>query len=375
MLQEFLSTVLTKAQIQTFLQLPHGHHERKDLLARRLWQQIEADAREKERLLDSYPLALAVGPSELERMLQCTPSERRRWVEQGKIPVLALRGFQKAGRVRDYAVHDRRVVEAIDREMIALWRLEHQREVILHRQLGGKISSARRQARVRVREQLLQRFSGYNAEWDEADSPDLLAVLRLCYWLLWACSMVNVYVWKAQSGRKYLQEYIQQRDLWVQRKCGALQALARTAYSRLAFFYPAELDQYEIWLCEEHSRLQEHECYDEVEVFFLDYREAIEQCQHCLCQRNPLQKAYYYLEIRPARFPSLCFAFHLPYEYGQRVFPAPDLLPIADIQEMDGTLCWGQELLNTQAGIFSEDEILTHLQEAMAKVEVFYPVI
>ena len=90
------------------------------------------------------PLELAVPPWELEVLLACTPSERKRWTEEGKLPVLDRRSFRKAGSRMEYPVFDRRVILSLPRSELDLWRAEHQALVIEHRKAGARAAAARR---------------------------------------------------------------------------------------------------------------------------------------------------------------------------------------------------------------------------------------
>src|SRR6185312_13310399 len=98
MLSKLLSSSLAKVQITEFLGLPQRTKESKAQLVTKLQQLIEINADQKKRLLDTFPKELAVGPGELESLLQCSKIERKRWVSEGKIPVMESRSFKKFGR-------------------------------------------------------------------------------------------------------------------------------------------------------------------------------------------------------------------------------------------------------------------------------------
>src|SRR5436305_1403501 len=136
MLSKTILSMLSKAQMQQFLGLPRQTNESKEQLVERILQVIEADAGEEVRLLDTYPLELAVKPTELDELLQCTRAERRRWIKEGRIPILERRPFRKVGRDMLYPVHDRRVVLGIAQETIAQWRAEYHAQVHEHRRQG-----------------------------------------------------------------------------------------------------------------------------------------------------------------------------------------------------------------------------------------------
>ena len=70
MLSKTILSMLSKAQMQQFLGLPRQTKESKEQLVERILQVIEADAGEEARLLDTFPLELAVKPTELDELLQ-----------------------------------------------------------------------------------------------------------------------------------------------------------------------------------------------------------------------------------------------------------------------------------------------------------------
>src|SRR5258708_13876211 len=122
MLTKQLSLVLVKAQIISFLGLPQKSKENKEDLIIQLLALIDSNPYEKERLFNMFPRELAVGPTELEQLLHCSSLERKRWVKEGRIPILEYRTFRKAGQNLLYPVHDRRLIFKLSQEEIQQWR-------------------------------------------------------------------------------------------------------------------------------------------------------------------------------------------------------------------------------------------------------------
>src|SRR5437870_241177 len=110
MLAKLVSSTISKGAISEFLGLPKSVRESKESLIEKLLALLEEDAEAKERFEENFKHELAVGPGEFETLLQCTAVERKRWVREGKIPILEYRTFRKAGRDLEYPVHDRRVM-------------------------------------------------------------------------------------------------------------------------------------------------------------------------------------------------------------------------------------------------------------------------
>src|SRR6266700_3081457 len=113
------------------------------------------------QFFEVFKRELAVPPWECETLLECTPTERKRWTEEGKLPVLDQRSFRKAGSRMEYPVFDRRVILGLPRAELDLWREEHQAIVKEHRRAGARAAAARRKAtRTPVARGLLSAFPG-----------------------------------------------------------------------------------------------------------------------------------------------------------------------------------------------------------------------
>jgi hypothetical protein len=143
-------SLLTKEQLYAFLEyleLPTRTRDLKTDLAARLLEKIETDQVARAEFFEVFAHELAVPPYELQVLLYCTASERKRWIEEGKLPVLSYRSFHKAGSDRDYPVIDRRVVLSITPEELAQWRAEHQEQVRTNRQASAQAAAASRKTK------------------------------------------------------------------------------------------------------------------------------------------------------------------------------------------------------------------------------------
>jgi hypothetical protein len=186
MLPKFVSFVLSKAQIQEFLQLPKSIKVTKEQLVEQVVRLVEIDTQEKNRFLEMFPYELAVGPGEVETLLQCTQVERKRWITEGRLPVLEYRLFRKAGRDLNYPVHERRSILQITQEDIAWWREEHDTHVAAHRKVGAQAAIERKKANVEIRRDFQTGWLQTVEAWKLCDSLELAAVFVLAYWTLWA---------------------------------------------------------------------------------------------------------------------------------------------------------------------------------------------
>ncbi|HZU03603.1 MAG TPA: hypothetical protein VFA10_28315 [Ktedonobacteraceae bacterium] len=139
--------LFTREQLSAFLaflELPARSRESKATLAQRVQERLETDQTVRTQFFEVFKRELAIPPWELETLLDCTPTERKRWTEEGKLPVLDRRSFRKAGSQMEYPVFDRRVILGLPRAEIDLWRVEYQALVKEHRKKGARAAAARR---------------------------------------------------------------------------------------------------------------------------------------------------------------------------------------------------------------------------------------
>jgi hypothetical protein len=149
-LPEEWATLLSKEQLGaflTFLKLPASSREMKANLVQHLLMRLEADNVAKAQFFEVFAFELAVPPWELETLLGCTTTERKRWTEEQKLPVLGYGSFRKAGSDHAYPVYDRRVILTLTSSDIQVWRSEHQALVRERRRAAAQAAAAGRKAK------------------------------------------------------------------------------------------------------------------------------------------------------------------------------------------------------------------------------------
>jgi hypothetical protein len=373
MLLRFISSALSKAQIVKFLGLPTKTKEAKEQIVTRLLQVIEEDASEKAHLLDTFPQELAVGPTELEDLLQCSRVERRRWIKEGKIPVLEYRSFRKAGREMLYPVHDRRVILNISQDEIAQWREAYQIQVHTHRSAAAQTAVERRKANQHVRQLFLASWQATVEEWMLYGSPELAVVLKLAYWTVWASR------WAKENHSKFLRSvkntmlYASERDEWYTRKNEAMRVLMRAPYAQLSFYQPEKADRRFLRLCEKHYALKRAGYYNDIWGFFYENIADVKQCHQCVIKMEKDFYALYYLEIKAEAFPNLHFSFHMPYPIGKSWFPAPEQLSKVEHLEQDGLFRFGRSLFGSEKVTHRERDVLIHFEQALTEARILFP--
>jgi hypothetical protein len=144
------ATLLSKEQLGAFLaflKLPASSREIKANLVQHLLTRLEADSVAKAQFFEVFAFELAVPPWELETLLGCTTTERKRWTEEEKLPVIGYGSFRKAGSDHAYPFYDRRVILALTSSEIEAWRSEHQTRVRERRHAAAQAAACRKARR------------------------------------------------------------------------------------------------------------------------------------------------------------------------------------------------------------------------------------
>ena len=364
---------IKKAQLLLFLGLSTATKIAKEQLVDRILQLISEDVSVEERLLETFSAELAVVPTELDRLLHCSREERRRWIKEGKIPVLEYRAFRKGGRDMLYPVHDRRVINRISQDLITRWRLEHNALSRANRQHGARQAAQSRKANQQIRQEFFANWERIVAEWRERGSAALAAVLQLAYWTVWVSRWAKENHVKALKSKKYDAVYAARRDAWYERKNAALRMLAQTPYARIAFYSPEEPDKRSLWFCQAHYEIyREEDYYDSIWDFFAQHSAMIEQCPDCTLKIEEHYYSLYSIEIASETFPDVHFSFHMPYPIGKRWFPELSILPRVVHLEQDGLFRFGRPLVANEKITHRERDVLEHFTHALAEVRVYY---
>ncbi len=367
-----LVDALTKDQIGQFLQLSRASKTAKGELAQKLLAVLATNDLAKDRFFETFKRELAVPPWEVEALLGCTSTERKRWVADGKLPILEYRTFHKAARDLPYPVHDRRVIADLSAETIERWRAEHRALVQLRRKTGIRKAAESRQTHQHSRQSFRQQWEGMVAAWKEHGSPALAAVLQLAYWTVWASRWAKENQHKSLRAIKHTAIYQQQSDAWYQRKNNAMRLLSHTPYARLAFYRPEEPDKLSLTLCDSHYEMRRELGYANKWELYADFGAEIRRCAQCSVSEERDYYSLYYLEIRAEAFPDLCFAFHIPYPLGKAFWPRPEQLPQVEHLEQDGLFRFGRALLDDEKIIYREPDVLAHFEAAFAEARQFY---
>lgn len=368
-----LNRVLSKDQILAFFGLPANSKIAKKELLQQLIQLFETNPQERDRLLRMFPNELAVEPTEAQELLQCTAVERRRWIEEGRLPVLAYRQFEKWGRTIHYHVHDRLTLMSISQDDIASWRNEHLANVEQKRSTGSRQALISREANKHTREEQQQSWQHLLTQWQEQGSPELTATLELAYWTVWCSRWAKQNQLKKTRAIKYAELYQQRKEDWYRRKNMAMLLLAQTPVARLSFYRPPEPHKYSLWLCESHNKDRHEGFYESAWEYVAMHKQAIKACPQCAYTEVQDYYSLYLLEILTPDFSDLTFSFHMPYPLGKRHFPTPSTLPRRTHVEQEGSFRFGRALLPGEQITHREEEVLACFDSAHKRMQQWYP--
>jgi hypothetical protein len=366
---ERLSTLLSKVQICAFLGLPTKTNEPKAALVQRLRTLLEADQRAKVCFFDVFAQELAVEPWELETLLGCSTTERKRWVADGKLTPLTTRSVFKSGRELVYPVFDRRSIQSLTQEDIDGWRAEHTALVAMRRKTGAQKASSRRAQNEQARQSEFARVESVFSEWEQHEFPELAAVFRLAYWTMWASRWAKENHVKGIKAVKYQALYEQRRERWYARKDEALSVLAHSSYAHVAFYRPDQADKITLSLCDDHYLSMKQGFYEGQRDFYVAHTKEIKACPGCHVTIELEYYSLYSLEIVADGCPDMRFAFHIPYLAGLAFLPPPHSLPqVTQTEQEDGLFRFGRRLEEGEKVLYREKDVETQFTQALTEV-------
>ena len=365
---EHLSTLLSKVQISAFLGLPTKAKEPKATLVLQLCTLLEADQCVKARFFDVFAQELAAEPWELETLLGCSTTERKRWVADGKLTPLTTRSVFKSGRELVYPVFDRRSIQRLTQQDRDGWRAEHAALVAMRRKTGAQMASSRRVQNEQARQNEFARVESVFSEWEQHEFPELAAIFRLAYWTMWASRWAKENQVKSIQAVKYQALYEQRRERWYARKDEALSVLAHSSYAHIAFYRPDQADKITLSLCDDHYQSMKQGFYEGKRDFYVAHTKEIKACPGCHVTIELDYYSLYSLEIVAGVRPDMRFAFHIPYLSGIAFLPPPHSLPhVTQAEQEDGLFRFGRRLEEGEKVLYREKDVETQFAQALTE--------
>lgn len=372
MLAELISSRrILKSQLLDFLGLPDNSQNKKDSLVSQIVSVLEVNAAEQERFWETFKSELAVEPVELEEILQCSKTERQRWIEEGKLPILEQRSLGNSGLGIAYPVHDRRFILSLSQTEIDRWRQEYRDRMQNNGKNTQAIATEDRQENEQSRIAFSSAWEKIIAEWEAQGSAEISATFQLAYWTVWASRWAKENQINSIQTIEYNEMYETRRQEWYERKNQAVKLLIQMPYAMLYFYRPADADKLYLELCRDHQEMMQDGYYWDKWDFFYQNRKQVNRCRECVYSETKDYYSLYYLEIKSEKFPDFSFSYHTPYPIGRKFLPHPETLPYVNHVEQDGVFRFGRPLLEQEKVIHTEQDVLLKFEAALAAAKKF----
>lgn len=264
-------------------------------------------------------------PYYVEEILCILPRERRRWTQDGRLPVAEYITIHKA-RVGDLRVpmYDPLIIRNITRDKLASWRVQDRETTAKKRAKGVLKAQETRKRQDALREQaraLLDERARKAAV--ELGSPAAYPV----HYLAMLAAIASRHAKEAQERGNGTQ-----KDQYYAIKEQAIRAILQTPFAHQSFV-PAHQPRYQIRCCDSHFetyREERHWAGGEYPFleWALDNLRMLQQCRDCQVRADPLYYAFFSVAVGPD---SDRIVLHTPYYLGCDLgFANRSDLPLAD---------------------------------------------
>ena len=312
------------------------------------------------QLHNIYKNTFAIHPSRLEEHLGCTKTERQRWQNEGKLPIVYYESFDKWGKTFKTPFYSFTDVLAIDEKTIKIWRNEHAETIKNNRKNATKKATHTKSENAMLREKFKQEFKNDLTKWHQTDS-DLAITLELAFWTMWLSRWAKTNQTKEKHAHKKATEYENTKDRQYRQKNNACLALIRSPHTTLSFYEPENPDKTRMQLCERHYNkwCEERGQYGYVPLmdFYDDHKKEINKCPKCITDIKRHYYSLYYLQIGKENVDTPVFSFHMPYPIGKNKLPKPSELKRVEHEEQEGLFRFGRTLFKTEEVIFGEKTV------------------
>ena len=242
------------------------------------------------RFLKTFEKETAVPLVALEKILQCTKSERLRWQKEKKLKIVGYDSFKYG----NYPLFSLYQLNMLKPETIEKWREEHELEKKKHRIRQGERAKKTKEKRNNEKQEILNDLKEQKTEWYKTDYK-LSATFELAYWTVWISRLAKEYQVKAHNCRAgNYEKYMNISKEFYKIKNTAIFSLSNSPYAELFIYFPENPDKYSVHFCEEHLEMfrMERACYgydyfSALDYFFMNQKE-IEQCYNCDVKREKI---------------------------------------------------------------------------------------
>lgn len=332
----------------------------------------------RERIYKDNLDVFSVHPTQLEEVLALTTSQRKRYIMEGKLNVVAEDSISLHGRtVTVQRIDLKQVVYLMQHpEIIETWEQEHKEKISQNRKKAAKQSQITKQANDKERDNFKAEFKATLRTWNKL-GLEVGAFLELAFWTMWVSRWAKNYQQKAFNGTSRTREkYSKMKAHYYQLKNEALRVLSQSPYAKVSFYRPKDAHKISnLTLCQPHYELwcleREYVGYYSKWDYYECNREAIDKCPYCT---QEIIKDYYSLFVLDIGVPDLdtSFCFHTPYSLGVSMFPPIDTLPRKKhTSEQEGMFRFGRPLTGQEQIVFTERYTLTNFTKALEKCKLY----
>ena len=330
---------------------------------------LASDESAKKAFYDRFANEIALHPTDLEQVLQCTKPERLRWTEEGKLPVIRYSVFRRGGKDNPVPMFDRWFVENLPEETIEQWKFEYEQQKTDNRKRGAQEALSTRIVNDEIRNAFDEEFNARLERWNAIDQG-LAATLSLCYWTMWISRWAKKYkiLKKEKPNERY--EYMDKALYELKEK--ALSLLVNNPSAHLSFCLgkPGEKDK-GIHFCKDHN--ESFSCSEMSKMeYYLSDRDEIDECPNCDVDTE--HDLLYSLRVCDDRIPNDSFSFHAPYSDYKWIFPDPKELAKVEHEENEfGNFRFGREIRGDEEIGRREKDVAERFNDAYQNYLSYFP--
>ncbi|MFD2672254.1 hypothetical protein [Marinicrinis sediminis] len=321
------------------------------------------DESKLEEFFTQFGLVTGVTPVEFESKYNCTKTERQRWTEENKLPIVGYKRSQYG----NYPLFNRYYIDRLNKEMIEQWRVAHKQKVSENRKKAVEKAKNTRLKNIELNKKKAQariefekNINKIRSKWDLEENSILSSTYDLAFWTVW----ISRWAKEHQCNGDY-----DAKELFYEMKNEAMKQLVLSPYTSIAFYRPENHKKTTIDLCSMH--------YDEYKYTDVDiksyvdiYSEEIESCSYCIHYTERDYYSLYFIQIENENIPDISFSFHSPYSIGESYLPSPKLLEKVDKEthrSSEGMFRFGRSLYNEEKTLFNEEYTQKNFRIALSK--------
>ena len=190
-------------------------------------------------------------PSNVDKILKCSSTERKEWTEKGYLTVVGTGAFYKWGSYHDYPLFDRYQIYSITSAMIDFWREQKKSQIATNLKRGIEKAKVSKQQNNLERINFRNKWKKTLSRWFSEDEK-LGATFQLAYWTVWVSRWAKEYQLKAQRAIRKSGEYSQKSKEFYAFKNAALRHLVKSVYSNIGFYRSENPDKITLHFCDSH---------------------------------------------------------------------------------------------------------------------------